>query len=125
MVRAMCGQKVVDRKTTERQMDMLGLKETIDRLATANGVRWYGHVLRRDCDSVLGVALNLEVSGKKKRGRPKTRKNQVEEETEKIGLKKENAPRQVEGRSASNCRRNGVNSVISAKGTTTNNYYYY
>ena len=30
MVRAMCGQKVVDRKTTEKQMDMLGLKETID-----------------------------------------------------------------------------------------------
>ena len=55
----------------EEQMDMLGLKETIDRLATANGVRWYGHVLRRDDDSVLRVALNLEVSGKRKRGRPK------------------------------------------------------
>ena len=39
MVRAMCGQKVVDRKTTEEQMDMLGLKETTDRLATANEVR--------------------------------------------------------------------------------------
>ena len=39
MVRAMCGQKVGDRKTTEEQMDMLGLKETIKRLATANGVR--------------------------------------------------------------------------------------
>ena len=64
MVRAMCCQKVVDRKTTEEQMDMLGLKETIDRLATANGVRWYGHVLRRDDDSVLRVALNLEVSGR-------------------------------------------------------------
>ena len=85
MVRAMCGQKVVDRKTTEEQMDMLGMKETIDQLATANGVRWYGHVLRRDDDSVLRVALNLEVSGKRKRGR---QKKQVEEETEKIGLKK-------------------------------------
>ena len=30
MVRAMCGQKVVDRKTTEEQMSMLGLRETID-----------------------------------------------------------------------------------------------
>ena len=39
MVRAMCGQQVVDRKTTEEQMDKWGLKETIDRLATANGVR--------------------------------------------------------------------------------------
>ena len=53
MVRAMCSQKVVDRKMTEEQMDMLGLKETIDQLATANGIRWYGHVLRRDDDRVF------------------------------------------------------------------------
>ena len=89
MVRAMCSQKVVDRKTTEEQMDILGLKENIDRLASANGVRWYGHVLRRNSDSVLRVALNLEVSGKRKRGRPrKTWKKQVEQEKEKIGLKR-------------------------------------
>ena len=94
MVRAMCDQKVVDRKTTNEQMDMLGLKETIDRLATANGVRWNRHVLRRDDDSVLRVVLNLEVSGKRKQERPrKTWKKQVEEETEKIGLKKEDALR--------------------------------
>ena len=31
MVRTMCGQKVVNRKTTEEQKDMLGVKETIDR----------------------------------------------------------------------------------------------
>ena len=100
MVRAMCGQKVVDRKTTEKQMDMLGMKEAIDRLATANEVRWYGHVLRRDDDRVLKAALNLEVSGERKRGRPKK------------AWKK-----QVERRSACNCRRKGVNPAISAKGT--------
>ena len=38
-VRAICGQKVVDSKKTEEQINMLGLKETMDRLATANGVR--------------------------------------------------------------------------------------
>ena len=37
--RAMFGQRVVDRKTTEEQMDIFGLKKTVDRLATANGVR--------------------------------------------------------------------------------------
>ena len=41
MVRAMCGQKVVNRKMTEEQMDMLALKETIDQLVTANRVRCY------------------------------------------------------------------------------------
>ena len=66
MVKAMCSQKVIDRKVTEEQMNMLGLKESIDGLATANGDRWYGHVLKRDDNSVLRVALDLEVSSKRK-----------------------------------------------------------
>ena len=70
-------------------MNMLGLKETIDRLATANGVRWYGHVLRRNGDSDLRVALDLDESGKRKRRRPnKIRKKQVKEEAEKIDLRR-------------------------------------
>ena len=84
MVRAMCGRKVVDIKTTEEQMDVLGLREIIDRPATANEVRWYGHVLRMCDDSILRFDLDLEASGKKKQGPPKkTWKKQVEEETEK------------------------------------------
>ena len=39
MVKTMYDQKVVDKKTIKEQMDRLGLKETIDQLATANGVR--------------------------------------------------------------------------------------
>ena len=51
-------------------------------------------MLRRDDDSVLKIALDLEVTGKRKRKRPKkTWKKQVEEDTEKIRLKKENALR--------------------------------
>ena len=29
-------------------MFVLGLSETIDQLAMANSVRWYGHVMRRE-----------------------------------------------------------------------------
>ena len=58
-MRAMCGRKVVDRKTTEEQTDMLGLKETVNGIATPNGVRWYGHVLRRDDDSVSMSCLRF------------------------------------------------------------------
>ena len=101
---------------------MLGLKEIMDRLATANGVRWCGHVLRRDDDSALRVGLNLEVSGKRKRGRPE---EDLEEASEGGGdredwFEKGGCPesRQVERRSASNYRRNGVNPTISTKGTT-------
>ena len=46
MVRVMCSVKLVDKRNTEEQMDMLRLKEAADKLAKANGVRWYGHVLR-------------------------------------------------------------------------------
>ena len=49
-------------------------------------------MLRRDDDSILRVTLDFEVSDNRKRERPKkTWKKQVEEETEKTGLKKENA----------------------------------
>ena len=64
MVTFMCGPKVVDRKMTK---DRLGLKETADGLATANRVRYYGHVLMRNNDSALKVALELEVGGKKRK----------------------------------------------------------
>ena len=36
-----------NRERSTDLMFMLGLKETIDQLAMANSVRWYGHVLRR------------------------------------------------------------------------------
>ena len=44
MVRTMCGIKLVDRKNMEELMEMLDLKETLDTLAKANVVRWYGHM---------------------------------------------------------------------------------
>ena len=70
MVRAMCGAKLVEKKRTEHMIEMLGVKETVVQMAKANGVRWYGHVLRRDDGHVLRKALEFEVKGKRKRGRP-------------------------------------------------------
>ena len=49
----MCRVKLVDKKNTEDLMKMLGLKETLEKMAQANGVRWYGHVIRRDEESIL------------------------------------------------------------------------
>ena len=50
-------------------METLGLKETVDGLAKANGVGWSGHALRRENNSVLRVALDLKVRCKRKRRR--------------------------------------------------------
>ena len=68
MVRAMRGAKLTEKKRTEDLMEMLGLKEIVVQMAKANGVRWYGHVLRRDHGHVLRKALEFEVKGKRKRG---------------------------------------------------------
>ena len=49
----------------------VGIEETVVQMSKANGVRWHGHVLRRDDGHVLRKALEFEVKGKRKQGRPK------------------------------------------------------
>ena len=61
--------KLVDRKNMEKLTKMC-LKEMLNRMAKANGVRWYGHVIRKDDDNTLKKAMTLEVNGQRKRGRP-------------------------------------------------------
>ena len=68
MVKALCGTKLMERRRTEDLMEMLGLKETVVQMAKVNGVRWYGHVLRRDDGHVVRKALEFEVKGKMKQG---------------------------------------------------------
>ena len=92
MVRAVCGVQLKDRNRSMDFMSMLGLSETMDQLTTANSVHWYGRVLRREDGHVLRRALDFEVEGQRKKWRPKrTCKKQVEEESVKIGLRREDA----------------------------------
>ena len=65
MVRAMCGAKLADRKNTEDMMDILGLNQTIDKMAKAS---WLGHVLRKEDGDVVRNALEFDVEGRRKRG---------------------------------------------------------
>ena len=74
-------------KTDRRYMDlmfMLGLKETIDQLAMANSVRWYGHVLRREDGHALRRALDFEVKGQRKKGKTKE-EGEAKEDVGKAG----------------------------------------
>ena len=50
-------------------MFLLGLSKTMDQLAMANNVRWYGHVLKRVDGHVLRKALDFEVEGQRAKGR--------------------------------------------------------
>ena len=92
MVRAMCGKQLKDRKRFKDFMLILGLNKTIDQFTITNSVCWHGHVLRREDGHVLTWALDVEVEGRRKKERLKrTWDKQVEDESVKVGLRKENA----------------------------------
>ena len=56
------------RKKDDCRTDVhMEVEEKYRPVSNTNEVKWYGHVQRWDGNSVLRVALNLEVSGKKKR----------------------------------------------------------
>ena len=65
----MCGVKLVHSKHNEELMEMLGLKKTLDKMA--NGVRSYGHEVRKEYGNALMKTLTLVVYEQRKRGRPK------------------------------------------------------
>ena len=54
----------MDKKSTKDPMQILHFNETIDQLARANSVRWYGHVLRKDNNNFLRRSLDFEVKEK-------------------------------------------------------------
>ena len=62
--------------------ERLGMKMREGRL------RWYGHVMRRDQEYVRRKMMEMELLGKRKRGRPKRRfLDVVKEDIEKVGVK--------------------------------------
>ena len=121
MVRSKCGVKLVDGKNTADLMTMLGLKETLDKMAQANGVRWYGHVVRRDEESFLKKAMMLQVNGQRKRGRPtQTWKRQVEESLKKIGLRMEEATHRARWREGVRAIAEGMTHIRPPSDTRKN-----
>ena len=72
-------------------MFMLCLNEIIDKLALANSVRWFGYVLRREDVHILR-AFDFVVEGQRRKGMSKrTWTKQVEDESVKVGLRRENS----------------------------------
>ena len=65
MIRTMCGVKLLDQRNSEELIDMLSIKESLDRMAKASSMRGYGHVLRKEDENVIAKALNFEMSGSK------------------------------------------------------------
>ena len=64
------------------KVERLGIKMREGRL------KWYGHVMRRDQEYVGRKKIEMELLGKRKRGRPKTRfLNLVKKDMREVGAK--------------------------------------
>ena len=87
MVSAICGVNLLDKFKNKSLIDMLGLKETLETFAKAGGVRWFGHVIRRDERNVLRKALTFKDDGSNKKGGPKVKwKNKIVSKISEVGL---------------------------------------
>lgn len=72
MLRWMCGVTRLDKIRNEYVRGSLGVRDIADKIQESR-LRWYGHVKRRPPNYVGNLALQLSVSGRRSRGRPRTR----------------------------------------------------
>ncbi|VDP02237.1 unnamed protein product [Heligmosomoides polygyrus] len=72
MLRWTAGIKRMDRIRNDAIRQKFGVAPIADKMREAR-LRWYGHVLGGKEDTVRKIGLELEVSGKRPRGRPKQR----------------------------------------------------
>ncbi|EYC02196.1 hypothetical protein Y032_0101g3359 [Ancylostoma ceylanicum] len=68
----MTGITLLDRIYNQEVQQRFGVAPMTDELREAR-LRWYGHVLRADNDSVGRIVFNLGVTGKRPKVRPKQR----------------------------------------------------
>ncbi|EYC11992.1 hypothetical protein Y032_0048g1550 [Ancylostoma ceylanicum] len=72
MQRWMAGITRLDRICNQDIRQRFGVAPITDKLREAR-LRWYGHVLRAESDSVCKFGFNLGLTGKRPKGRPKQR----------------------------------------------------
>ncbi|EYB85573.1 hypothetical protein Y032_0296g1713 [Ancylostoma ceylanicum] len=68
----MAGTMRLDRICNQDIRQRFGVAPITDKLSEAR-LRWYGHVLRAESDSVCKLGFNLGVTGKRPKRRPKQR----------------------------------------------------
>ena len=91
MLRWMAGISKLERRTNESIRKAFGV-ESIETITRKVRLRWFGHVERRDENHITKLCQNIEVEGKRPRGRPKTTwSSTILNDLKKMGLTKEMA----------------------------------
>ena len=72
MLRWMCGVTREDRIRNEYVRGSVKVVE-ISKKVQEGRLRWYGHILRREEEHIGRQTMDMEVQGRRRRGRPKKR----------------------------------------------------
>ena len=70
MVMMMCRMRLVDRVSTYVLRDRVGVNVKIEGMIIQSHLWWYGHVMRGYINYQIREVMEVEVTGKKKKGRP-------------------------------------------------------
>ena len=91
MLRWACGHTRLDRIENQEIRKRMKVTE-LHKKVQEKRLRWYGHVIRHEDSHVVKRALNLEVEGRRRRGRPQRRwMDCVSEDLEMKGLTEKDA----------------------------------
>ena len=71
MIRMICGVRLTDRVLTDVFWDRVNVIVKIEDIIIQSHLRWYGHVMRGDINSEIREVMDLEITGKRKKGRPR------------------------------------------------------
>ena len=86
MLRWMCGVSKKDRISSKELRDRLSLEGVLE-VIKRSGLRWFGHVERKEKDDWVSACRELEVDGVRGRGRPmKTWRECVNTDMKSLGL---------------------------------------
>ena len=71
MIRMMCGVRLVDMVSAYVLRDRVGVFVNIEHMIIQSRLGWYGHVIRRGINFQIREVMELEITGKRKKGRPR------------------------------------------------------
>ena len=88
----MCGVRLVDRVSTDVLRDRVGIVVKTDDMIIQSRLRWCGHVIRGDINSQIHEVMEVEITGKRKKGRPrKSCEECIKKDLERYGLRRVSA----------------------------------
>ena len=70
MIRMMCGTILADRVSTDVLQDRVVVVVKIEDIIQSR-LWWYGHVIGGDINSQIHKVMEVEITGKRKKGRPR------------------------------------------------------